>query len=78
MNELDPTETGPRAAVAQTQPRLLSVEAAAEALGIGRTQVYYLIRGGHLASVKIGKRRLIPADALSTYIDALSTGDAAS
>ena len=48
--------------------RLVSVEAAAGALGIGRTQIFTLLRSGALDSVKIGARRLIPADALDELV----------
>jgi len=53
-------------------PRVLRVEEAARALGIGRSLVYDLIRTGRLRSFKIGRRRLIPADAIDEAIAALS------
>lgn len=44
-------------------PRLLTVSEAAECLGIGRTNVYALIKKGELPLVKIGGRSLVdPAD----------------
>jgi excisionase family DNA binding protein len=48
---------------------LLSAEEAAEVLGVGRAMVYDLIRLRMLHSVKIGRRRLIPARALVEYVD---------
>jgi excisionase family DNA binding protein len=39
----------------------------AELLSQGRTKIYEAIRNGELRSIKVGKSRLIPADALSEY-----------
>jgi len=47
---------------------LVSVEAAADMLGIGRNLCYQLIGSGELASVKIKGRRLIPVAAMHAYI----------
>ena len=41
-----------------------SVSEAVAATGIGRTTLYGLINSGQLASHTIGRRRIIPADAL--------------
>ncbi|WP_243294391.1 excisionase family DNA-binding protein [Geothrix mesophila] len=46
-----------------------SIEAAAQQLGIGRTFVYALIKQGRLASVKLGRRRLIPIAAIKSLIE---------
>jgi excisionase family DNA binding protein len=45
--------------------RLLSVDQAARALGIGRTALYLEIGAGHVRSVKVGRRRLVPSSAIS-------------
>ena len=51
------------------QPHLLlTVDEAAERLGIGRTLVYALMQSGDLESVRIGRLRRIPADALPTFL----------
>lgn len=50
---------------------LLTPERAAERLDIGRTTVYGLIDSGELESVKIGRSRRIPADALIAYVERL-------
>lgn len=42
-------------------------EEAAEALKISRTRVYELMAGGQLRSVKIGRNRRIPVDALTEF-----------
>jgi excisionase family DNA binding protein len=57
------------AGMSSPQPavRLLSVEEAAEALGIGRTAAYEAIRRGQVRSVKLGRRRLIANDALIEF-----------
>jgi excisionase family DNA binding protein len=48
-------------ASADAEPLMLSVPEAAEQLGIGTTKVKQLIASGRLASVTIGRRRLVPA-----------------
>ena len=45
--------------------RLLSIEQAARALGIGRTALYSEIGAGRIRSLKVGRRRLIPSSAIS-------------
>ena len=50
---------------------LLTVDEAAERLGLGRTKVYELLNRGELASVRIGTARRVPASALETYIERL-------
>ncbi|MCX4470797.1 excisionase family DNA-binding protein [Micromonospora sp. NBC_01655] len=52
-------------------PRVLRVDEAARALGIGRSLVYELIRSGRLRSFKVGSRRLIPASAIDEAITTL-------
>ena len=52
--------------------RLYTPEEAAEQLTIGRTAVFDLIKSGHLSSVKIGRRRRIPAAALDDFVAAIS------
>jgi excisionase family DNA binding protein len=50
------------------QAHLLTVEEAAECLGIGRTKTYELMMGGDLASIKIGSRRLVAVSSVTAYI----------
>ena len=50
---------------------LLTPEEAAEALNISRSMLYDLIRLRAIKSVKIGKARRIPAEAMRQYVDAL-------
>ena len=58
---------------ATTVRLLLTVEQAAQSLGIGRTLMYALVRDGNVESVQIGRLRRIPADALARYVDQLRT-----
>ena len=53
------------------EPLLHPVEEAAQLLGIGRSQMFELIARGDVESVKIGRLRRIPADALTTYVERL-------
>ena len=48
-----------------TPERLLSVDEAAEAVGIGRTLLYSAMASGHIRSVRVGRRRLVPSSAIS-------------
>jgi excisionase family DNA binding protein len=50
---------------------LLRPEEVARALGVGRTTVFELIRAGELRSVKIGKSRRIPTEAVREYVAGL-------
>ncbi len=50
---------------------LLTAIEAAKALGVGRSKVYELMAGGQLGSVKIGKCRRIPANALEAFVTSL-------
>jgi excisionase family DNA binding protein len=49
--------------------RLLSVEQAAEVLGVSRTMVYALMGQGRLRRLKLGRRVLIPATAIDELIE---------
>ena len=52
---------------------LLTVEEAADRLGIGRTLMYALVKNGEVESVQLGRLLRIPADALPRYVDRLRT-----
>ena len=52
-------------------PLVLTVEEAADRLGVGRTVMYALVSSGAVESVRIGRLRRIPADALVTFLDGL-------
>lgn len=54
------------------QAALLSIPDAREALGrLGRTKTYELIASGELRTVKIGRRRFVPASAVDEYVSRL-------
>jgi excisionase family DNA binding protein len=56
---------------------LYSVEEAADLLGMGRTFMFHLLATGEIDSLKIGRRRKIPRDALARYIERLLSQQAA-
>lgn len=59
----------------QSTPRIvLTIEEAAECLGIGRTLMYALVTAGEVESVRIGRLRRIPTDALDRYVSELRAG----
>lgn len=55
-------------------PRLLSVEDAAEALGLSRATAYKELAAGRLRSVRVSRRRLVSTAALNDYISGLDEG----
>ncbi len=50
------------------QRACLTAEETARILGIGRTFVYELLASGRLESLKLGRRRLVPVDAIERLI----------
>lgn len=50
---------------------LLSVEEALEATGIGRSKFYELVAAGEIESVEVGRRRLVPVEALQEFVERL-------
>ena len=46
----------------------VSVDEAAQLLGVGRSTLWQLVTSGEIPSFTIGKRRLIPLDALRRWI----------
>jgi excisionase family DNA binding protein len=50
---------------------VLTIEEAAERLGIGRTLMYALVSAGEVESVRIGRLRRVPTDALDAYVATL-------
>ena len=49
-------------------PRLYSVEEAADLIGVARSTCYGLLADGRLRSILVGRRRLIPADAITEMV----------
>ncbi|MBS1941291.1 MAG: helix-turn-helix domain-containing protein [Bacteroidetes bacterium] len=60
MKRINPSQSAERLSV--------SVEEAARMLGVCRGLVFRLLREGQLKSVRIGKRRLIPAEELKAFL----------
>ncbi|MFC9623616.1 helix-turn-helix domain-containing protein [Streptomyces sp. R-74717] len=52
-----------------TTHRALTVPEVMDALALSRFKVYDLIRSRQLKSIKIGRCRRVPADALRSFID---------
>jgi excisionase family DNA binding protein len=52
-------------------PRLLAIKQVIYELGISRTALYELINAGKLKTVKIGRRRLVPIEAIEELIAGL-------
>jgi excisionase family DNA binding protein len=50
------------------QPKLNTIEQASDRLGICRANLYKLLGSGQLRSVKIGRRRLVPEQAIADFI----------
>lgn len=48
---------------------LVSVDEAARRVSIGLTVMYELIGSGEVASIKLGRRRLIPVRALEEFME---------
>jgi excisionase family DNA binding protein len=65
--------TAPGAGPATQERLTLTVEEAAQALGISRASAYEAVRIHQVPSVRIGKRILVPRKALERMLD---TGDA--
>jgi excisionase family DNA binding protein len=54
-----------------TKPKTLTVKSACEYADIGETLLYTLIRSNAVASIVLGRRRLIFVDSLDAYLDRL-------
>jgi excisionase family DNA binding protein len=54
-----------------TEKIAFTIEQAVASSGIGRTQIYALIKEGRLEARKLGSRTLIPAPSLRALVDGL-------
>lgn len=50
---------------------LLTVEEAADRLGIGRSLMYELIGCGQIDSIRVGRLRRVPSESLTDYVAAM-------
>ena len=53
------------------EKRLLTVDEAAQRLGIGRSHAYIYVLRGELESVKLGRSRRVPAEAIEDFVKKL-------
>ena len=67
-----PSDVGPR-----PERIALSPDEAAYLIGVSRSRMYELMAAGDIRSVKIGRSRRIPRQALVDYIESLDSGHAA-
>lgn len=67
LTEHTATPPAPAPTKPASQRILLTVEEAAERLGIGRTFAWRLVRTGELESVQIGRLRRVHVDAIREY-----------
>jgi excisionase family DNA binding protein len=65
------TTATPAATAAAPLQDLNDVRATADYLHCGKTHIFELVRTGQLASVKVGRKRLIPATAIHAYLQGL-------
>ena len=49
-------------------PMVLCVEALMPILGVGRNKAYELVRSGQIRSIKVGRRYLIPRNAIAEFL----------
>jgi excisionase family DNA binding protein len=61
----------PTMTVSVDEKLLHAPEDAARLLSIGRAQLYELLARGDIESIKLGRLRRIPHDALTAYVDRL-------
>lgn len=54
--------------VQSSQKALLSITDFMAESGLGRTKTYELIGSGELETIKVGKRRMVPAEAFQDWI----------
>jgi excisionase family DNA binding protein len=61
----------PDASSWSSEPIAVSPDGAARLAGLSRTRVYEALRDGSLASMKVGRRRLIRLEAMRAWLTAL-------
>lgn len=64
-------ESAPEITEKPREQLVLTVDDAAERLCVSRTLMYALVSSGEVESVRIGRLRRIPVDALSTFVESL-------
>ena len=61
----------PRGHDMDSQQLLVTMEEGAQMLGCGRTAIYELVRRGEIESIKLGRSRRIPMNALEAFVQRL-------
>ncbi|MEV5720650.1 excisionase family DNA-binding protein [Amycolatopsis mediterranei] len=56
---------------------LLTVEAAAKRLSVGRTTMYGLIKANEITTIRVGHLRRVPLFAITEYVKRLTAAQAA-
>jgi excisionase family DNA binding protein len=70
-------ETAPSTSSRDTRETLFfSIREAANQLGVGRTLMQELLDSGRIRSVRAGRRRLVPVDALREFAKQALVGEA--
>lgn len=77
LAEREPEQPSAPPVRAMPERVLLTVDEAAERLGIGRTLVFRFINSGELESVRIGRLRRVPVSAVAEYAARLAKKSAA-
>jgi excisionase family DNA binding protein len=57
----------------QLEPLSVDIPEACRLTGLGRSKLYELLSNGEIASVKVGKRRLIKVASLRSWLDGLTS-----
>lgn len=57
----------------QPEPLTVRIPQACQMTGIGRSKLYELIKGGEIATIKVGTITLVPVESLRRYLG-ISTG----
>lgn len=65
------THGAPPTQISLVPRRLYDVNEASRTLSISRAEMFRMLKSGSIESVKVGRRRLIPAEALDDYVDGL-------
>jgi excisionase family DNA binding protein len=52
-----------------TEKVLLTVDEVAKALSLGRTYTYQLVMRQQIASIKVGRKRLVPVSAVQEFVN---------
>ena len=65
-----------RPTASNASPRLVSILSAAQALGIGTTLLFQLIKSHQIATVRLGRRTLVPVEEIDRLIAAARDGKA--